>query len=80
MKIHPLTLIFVGLFFCSIGLNICMWESNKRLVYKVQKLEAGPARGLFIQPNEKPKHQLKDEELDEILKEMVRKMMRERLT
>jgi hypothetical protein len=80
MKLHPLMLIFSGLFVCSIGLNICMWESNKRLVYKVQKLEAGPARGLFIQPDEKPKPQLKDEELNELLKEMLRKMMRERIT
>jgi hypothetical protein len=81
MKLHPLMLIFSGLFVCSIGLNICMWESNKRLVYKVQKLEAGPARGLFIKPDEKkPKPQLKDEELNELLKEMMRKMMRERIT
>jgi hypothetical protein len=57
-----------------------MWESNKRLVYRVQKLEAGPARGLFLQPDEKPKPPLKDEELNDLLKEMLKKMIRERIT
>lgn len=78
MKIHPITLIFIGLFFCSIGLNICMWESNKKLVYKVQKLEAGPAKGLFFQQEEKQKPRLTDEELNELIKQMLKQMMRER--
>jgi hypothetical protein len=80
MRVHPIHVIITGLLICSIGFNILQWNSNNRLVYQIQKLEAGPARGLFIQPDEKPKPQLKDEELNELLKEMLRKMMRERIT
>jgi hypothetical protein len=58
-----------------------MWESNKRLVYRVQKLEAGPARGLFIKSDEeKPKPPLTDEEVNDLLKQMLKKMIRERIT
>jgi len=80
MRVHPIHVIITGLLICSIGFNILQWNSNNRLVYQIQKLEAGPARGLFIQPDEKPKPQLKDEELNELIKEMLRKMMRERIT
>ena len=78
MKLHPLNLIFFGLFICSIGLNICMWNSNTRLVYQIQKLEAGPAKGLFLQP-QIPKPNITDEELNELMKEILRKMARERV-
>lgn len=78
MKLHPLNLIFFGLFICSIGLNICMWNSNTRLVYQIQKLEAGPAKGLFLQP-QIPKPNVTDEELNELMKEILRKMARERV-
>ena len=81
MKIHPVILIFFGLFLCSIGLNICLLDSNKKLIYKIQKLETGPARGLFIKPDEeKPKPPLNDEEINDLLKEMLKKMIRERIT
>lgn len=63
----------------SIGLNICLLESNKRLVYRVQKLEAGTARGLFIKPDEKVQAPLTDEELNELIKEMLQKIAKERL-
>jgi hypothetical protein len=56
-----------------------MWESNKKLVYKVQKLEAGPAKGLFFQQEEKQKPRLTDEELNELIKQMLKQMMRERI-
>jgi hypothetical protein len=80
MKLHPIMLIIIGLLLSSIGLNICLLESNKKLVYQVQRLEAGPAKGLFIRPNEeKPKPPLSDEEINELLKEMLKKMIRERI-
>jgi len=80
MKIHPLTAIIIGLLLCSIGFNICLIESNKKLVYQIQKLEAGPARGLFIKPDEIVKPPLSDKEINDLLKEMLRKMARERMT
>jgi hypothetical protein len=80
IKIHPVYLIVVGLLFCSIGFNISQWHSNRRLVYQIQKLEAGPARGLFIKPDEIVKPPLSDKEIDDLLKEMLKKMVRERLT
>lgn len=81
MKLHPLTLIIIGLLFCSFGLNIMFWQSNRKLIYKVQKLEAGPARGLFIKSDEeKPKPPLTDEEVNDLLKQMLKKMIRERIT
>jgi hypothetical protein len=80
MKLHPLTTIIIGLLLCSIGFNITFFESNKKLVYKIQKLEAGPARGLFIRPDEEqPKAPLSDEEINDLLKEMLKKMIRERI-
>jgi len=81
MKLHPLTLIIIGLLCCSFGLNIMFWESNRKLVYRIQKLEAGPARGLFAKPDEdKPKAPLSDEEINDLLKQMLKKMIRERIT
>lgn len=80
MKLHPLNLIIIGLLCCSFGLNIMFWESNKKLVYKIQKLEAGPAKGLFIQQDERGKPPLSDEEINNLLKEMLKKMIRERVT
>lgn len=80
MKIHPLTIIIIGLLLCSIGFNVCLIESNKKLIYKIQKLETGPARGLFIQPNEQVKPPLSDKEINDLIKEMLKKMLRERIT
>jgi len=64
----------------SIGLNICLLESNKKLVYRLQKLEAGPARGLFIENNETMKPQLSDEEINELIKQMLKQMINDTIT
>ena len=79
-SIHPLILIIIGLLIVSIGLNICLLESNKKLVYRLQKLEAGQARGLFIEKNETMKPQLSDEEINELLKQMLKQMINDRIT
>jgi predicted Zn-dependent peptidase len=79
MRVHPIHVIITGLLICSIGFNILQWNSNNRLVYQIQKLEAGPARGLFLQQEEKQKPQLTDEQLNELIKEMLKKMLRERV-
>ncbi len=57
-----------------------MYDENRKLIYKIQKLEAGPARGLFIKPDIIVKPPLSDKEIDGLLKEMLRKMARERIT
>ena len=75
MKIHPLASIVFGLVLCSIGLNILLLSSNQKLVYRIQKLEAGSARGLFLEPNT-PK-QMSDEELNELINKMLEEMMNE---
>ena len=79
MKIHPISTIIIGLLCCSLGFNILLLSSNKKLVYKIQKLEAGPARGLFIKPDENIKPPLSDEEINDLLKQMLKKMIRERI-
>jgi len=78
IKIHPVSLIIIGLLFCSIGFNINQWQSNRRLVYQIQKLEAGPAQGLFLQP-EIPKPNMTDEEINDLLKQILKKMLKERV-
>jgi len=78
IKIHPVYLIVVGLLFCSIGFNISQWHSNRRLVYQIQKLEAGPAQGLFLQPEIK-KPNLTDEELNDLMKQILKKILKERV-
>ena len=80
MKLHPLTLIIIGLLSCSFGLNIVFWDSNRKLAYKIQKLEAGPAKGLFIKQGDSAKPPLSDEEINDLLKQMLKKMIRERIT
>ena len=81
MKIHPVCLIILGLLICSVGINICLLDSNKKLVYKVQKLEAGPARGLFnTSKDDENKKLLSDEEINELIKQMLKQMIRERIT
>ena len=55
-----------------------IFKSNKKLVYRIQKLEAGPARGLFLEP-EIPKPQMNDEEINELLKQILKKMAKERM-
>lgn len=78
MKLHPISIIIIGLLCCSVGFNILQWNSNQRLIYKIQKLEAGPARGLFLEPKiEKPN--INDEELNDLMKEILKKMIRERV-
>lgn len=78
MKLHPVFVIIIGLLFCSIGFNVLQWNSNKRLIYTIQRLEAGPAKGLFLEPKiEKP--DISDEELKELMREILKKMIRERV-
>ena len=77
MKLQPLTLIFIGLFLASLGFNILQFQNVKRLTYQIQKLEAGPARGLFLQP-EIPKPPIDDEELKDLKKRILKKIKEER--
>lgn len=78
LRIHPISVIFIGLFVCSIGFNILMLDENRRLIYKIQKLEAGPARGLFLEPKiENPP--IEDQELKELMKKILEKMIKERI-
>jgi len=78
MKLKPLTVIFVELFLASLGFNILQFQNAKRLTYQIQKLEAGPARGLFLQP-EIPKPPIDDKELKELMERILRKMKQERM-
>lgn len=77
MKISPLTLIFCGLFLCSSGFNVLYHKNNQRLMYQIQKLEAGPAKGLFLN-RETPLPKEEDKELNELLKKMIKQMLKER--
>jgi hypothetical protein len=77
-KIHPLTVMLIGLLVCSMGFHILQWQNNNRLIYQIQKLEAGPARGLFLEP-EMPKPNMTDEELNDLMKQILRKMLKERV-
>lgn len=76
-KIHPITLIILGLLLTSLGFNVLQNQNIKRLTYQIQKLEAGPAQGLFLKP-EIPKPNISDEELNELMKEILKKMIKER--
>ena len=77
MKLQPLTVIFMGLFLTSLGFNLLQFQNIKRLTYQIQKLEAGPARGLFLEP-EIPKPPMNNEELKELMEQILKKMKRER--
>ncbi len=77
MKLQPLTVIFIGLFLISLGFNILQIENIKRLTYQIQKMEAGPVRGLFLEP-EIPKPPIDDKELKELMERILRKMKTER--
>jgi hypothetical protein len=76
-RIHPVIVIVIGLLFASIGFNILFWKENRQLVYTIQRLEAGPARGLFHKPqDDKPK--ISDEKLNELIKKLLEKMINEK--
>ena len=67
-----------GLLLYAISIHVNMLKINNSLTYKIQKLEAGPAKGLFVRPEEKTKPLLTDEELNELIKQMLKQMIRER--
>jgi hypothetical protein len=69
---------FIGFFLISLGFNILQFQSVKRLTYQIQKLEAGPARGLFLEP-EIPKPAMSNEELKELMERILKKMKQERV-
>lgn len=75
-RIHPLTIIIIGLLCSSIGFNILFWKENRKLIYTIQRLEAGPARGLFHKPeNDRPR--ISDEKLNDLIKKLLEKMINE---
>jgi hypothetical protein len=76
-KTHPITVIILGLLLISLGFNILQNQNINRLIYQIQKLEAGPARGLFLEP-EIPKPPIDDKELKELMEQILRKMKNER--
>jgi len=78
MKLQPLTLFFLGLFLISLGFNLLQFQSIERLNYQIKKMEAGPAKGLFLEP-EIPKPQIDDEELKELMEQILKKMKQERM-
>lgn len=71
MRINPYTVIIFGLFLTSIGLNVTYHCSNQKLIYRIQKLEAGPATGIFRNLQNKEPKPLSDEEINEQIKEML---------
>jgi hypothetical protein len=77
MKLQPLTLFFLGLFLISLGFNLLQFQSIERLNYQIKKMEAGPAKGLFLQP-EIPKPPINDEELKELMERILEKIKQER--
>ena len=68
----------MGLFLTSLGFNLLQFQNVKRLTYQIQKMEAGPARGLFLEP-EIPKPPIDDKELKELMERILRKMKQERM-
>jgi len=78
MKLQPLTLFFLGLFLISLGFNLLQFQSIERLNYQIKKMEAGPAKGLFLQP-EIPKPPIDDEELKELRERILEKIKQERM-
>ena len=74
---HPITVMILGLLLISLGFNILQNQNINRLTYQIQKLEAGPARGLFLEP-EIPKPPIDDKELKELMEQILRKMKNER--
>lgn len=77
MKIHPINIIIYSLLLCSLGFNVLYHRDNVRLIYQIQKLEAGPAQGLFLN-RETPLPKEEDKELNELLKRMIKQMLKER--
>ena len=66
----------------ALGISLCINISQHltigALTYKIQKLEAGPAQGLFHRETPLPKEE--DKELNELLKRMIKNMLKERMT
>lgn len=76
MMKYCLSLIVVGVVLCCVGSNFILYDKYEKLLYRVQKLEAGPAKGLLLQPNEGSDKRLSDEDIDNLLKEMFEQMLR----
>ena len=47
---HPTAILILGLFLVSIVLNVVQHGTIKKLIYKIQRLEAGEFKGLFDKP------------------------------
>lgn len=71
MRLHPFTIIILGLLCTSIGFNILYHTSNQKLIYRIQKLETGPATGIFYKRENKESKQLSDEEINELIRQML---------
>jgi hypothetical protein len=78
MKLQPLTLFFLGLFLISLGFNLLQFQNIEKLNYQIKKMEAGPAKGLFLEP-EIPKPPIEDKELKELMERILKKMKQERM-
>lgn len=76
MMKYCLSLIVVGVVLCCVGSNFILYDKYEKLLYRVQKLEAGPAKGLLLQPNERSDKRFSDEEINNLLKEMFEQMLR----
>jgi len=78
MKLQPLTLFFLGLFLISLGFNLLQFQNIEKLNYQIKKMEAGPAKGLFLEP-EIPKPPIEDKDLKELMERILKKMKQERM-
>jgi hypothetical protein len=73
---YCLSIIIIGLLLCSIGFNFILYDKYEKLLYKVNKLETGPAKGLFLKPHEESSQQLNEEEINNLIREMSEEMLR----
>jgi len=73
---YSLSIIIIGLLLCSIGFNFILYDKYDKLLYKVNRLEAGPAKGLFLKPDEESSRQLNEEEINNLMREMSEEILR----
>jgi len=73
---YCLSIIIIGLLLCSIGFNFILYDKYEKLLYKVNKLETGPAKGLFLKPDEESSRQLNEEEINNLMREMSEEILR----
>lgn len=80
MKVdYWLPILFLGLVF-SIFINVSQHLTIETLKYKIQKLEAGPAKGLFDKTEKSIGDRIIQQLLNKMLREMENKKLRDNVT